>query len=115
MKNDGGHRFRLMKMHFDGTIEERDAPKLLFELDILKQLDDMNVTFERIFELDGQKEQWRKRSIFFNLHYWKDNLLRQNLDVMHIEKNDFDNVLHTLINPEKSKNHLQARQDLKDM
>lgn len=31
-----GHTFRLMKMHFDGTIEERDAPKLLSGLDILK-------------------------------------------------------------------------------
>jgi len=38
-----------MKMHFDGTIEERDAPKLLSGLDILKQLDDMNVTSKRIF------------------------------------------------------------------
>ena len=29
---------------------------------------------------------WKKKSIFFRLPYWKDNLLRHNLDVMHIEK-----------------------------
>ena len=29
----------------------------------------------------------KKKNIFFRLPYWKDNLLRHNLDVMHIEKN----------------------------
>jgi hypothetical protein len=29
---------------------------------------------------------WKKKSIFFKLSYWKDNLLRHNLDAMHIEK-----------------------------
>jgi hypothetical protein len=29
---------------------------------------------------------WKKKSIFFKLLYWKNNLLRHNLDVMHIEK-----------------------------
>jgi hypothetical protein len=33
---------------------------------------------------------WKKKSIFFRLPYWKDNLLRHNLDVMHIEKNILD-------------------------
>ncbi|RDY06303.1 hypothetical protein CR513_09720, partial [Mucuna pruriens] len=111
------HKFRLMKKHFDGTIEERDAPKLLSGSEILKQLDDINVTFEsnlesnikgkRNREEDGPK-QWKKKIIFFNLPYWKDNLLRHNLDVMHIEKNICDNVLYTLLKDDKSKDHLQA-------
>ena len=29
---------------------------------------------------------WTKRSIFWDLPYWKDILLRHNLDVVHIEK-----------------------------
>ena len=37
------------------------------------------------------------------------------LDVMYIEKNVCDNVLYTMLKDEKSKDHLQARQDLKDM
>jgi len=31
------------------------------------------------------------------LSYWKDNLLRHNLEVMHIEKNVTDNILETLL------------------
>ena len=35
---------------------------------------------------------------------------------MHIEKNVCDNVLYTVLNePEKSKDHLQARKDLRAM
>jgi len=29
---------------------------------------------------------WKKKSIFFRLPYWKDNLLQHNLDIMHIGK-----------------------------
>ena len=32
------------------------------------------------------KYTWKKRSIFFELPYWEHNLVRHNLDVMHIEK-----------------------------
>ncbi|RDX89557.1 hypothetical protein CR513_28700, partial [Mucuna pruriens] len=119
-----GHKFRLMKKHFDSTIEERGAPKLLSGSEILKQLQDINVTFEsnlesnikgkRNREEDGPKK-WKKKNIFFNLPYWKDNLLRHNLDVMHIKKNNCDNVLYTLLKDDKSKDHLPACQDLKAM
>jgi len=34
---------------------------------------------------------------------------------MHIEKNVCDNVLYILLKNEKSKDHLQARQDLNDI
>ena len=44
---------------------------------------------------------WTKRSIFFELPYWKLNQLRHNLDVMHIEKNVCDNLLGTLLNVDK--------------
>lgn len=52
---------------------------------------------------------WKKLSIFFKLLYWKDNLLRHNLDVMRIEKNICDNVIGTLLYlEEKMKDHLKA-------
>ena len=107
------HKFRLMKKHFDGTIEERGAPKLVSWLEILKQLD--AITFDCNLESSSRGNQWKRKSIFFNLPYWKDNLLRHNLDVMHIEKNVCDNMLYTMLKDEKSKDHLQARQDLKIM
>ena len=34
-------------------------------------------------------DNWVKQSLFLELSYWKTNLLRYNLDVMHIEKNVF--------------------------
>ncbi|XP_057440968.1 uncharacterized protein LOC130732959 [Lotus japonicus] len=101
------HKFRSMVRHFDGTIEERDPPKLLSRSEILKQLDidyDINVL-----------NQCQKKSVFFDLPYWKDNVLRHNLDFMHIEKNACENVLYTMLKHEKSKDHLKARQDLQHM
>jgi hypothetical protein len=50
------------------------------------------------------------------LPYWKDNLLRHNLDVMHIKKNMMDNILGTIVDiKEKYKDNLQACQDLQEM
>ena len=67
---------------------------------------------------DKQKSKpqhnWKKKSIFFKLPYWKDNLIHHNLDVMHIEKNICDNVLWTLLSVDgKGKDNLNAR--LKDL
>ncbi|XP_073133531.1 uncharacterized protein [Henckelia pumila] len=56
---------------------------------------------------------WRKRSVFWDLPYWKTNLIRHNLDVMHIEKNVFDNIFNTILNVSgKTKDNAKSRQDL---
>ncbi|XP_052722912.1 uncharacterized protein LOC108345441 isoform X1 [Vigna angularis] len=61
----------------------------------------------------GEWHNWTKRSIFWDLPYWKDNLLRHNLDVMHIEENFFDNVFNTVMNViGKTKDNDKARKDL---
>lgn len=50
-----------------------------------------------------------EKSIFFNLSYWEFNSLCHNLDVMHIEKNMFDNVIYSLLNDkDKSKDSIKA-------
>jgi len=55
----------------------------------------------------------QKKSIFWDLPYWKDNLLRHNLDVMHIEKNFFDNIFNIMMNVSgKTKDNEKARMDL---
>ena len=57
-----------------------------------------------------------KKVNFFELAYWQHNLLRHNLDVMHIEKNIVDSILGTLLDISgKTKDHAKARYDLKDM
>jgi hypothetical protein len=59
---------------------------------------------------------WKKKSIFFRLPYWKDNLLWHNLDVMHIEKNVMDNILGTILDIKgKTKDNLVARLDLQEI
>ena len=35
----------------------------------------------------GESHNWSRRNIFWDLPYWNKLLIRQNLDVMHIEKN----------------------------
>lgn len=42
--------------------------------------------------------------------------MRHNLDVMHIEKNVFDNLVYTLLDDKKkSKDNLNARKDLREL
>ncbi|XP_039116440.1 uncharacterized protein LOC120251851 [Dioscorea cayenensis subsp. rotundata] len=124
-----GHKFRLNKIRFNGEQELRNPPKILSGTEILQQVQDINITFGRL--LDNQSagkrrrgastsrtepQQWKKKSIFFELPYWEHNLIRHNLDVMHIEKNVCDNVLFTLLNDSsRSKDHVNACKDLKHM
>ena len=54
-----------------------------------------------------------KRSIFWELPYWKTNLLRHNLDVMHIEKNVFENIFNTVMDVKgKTEDNIKARLDI---
>ena len=54
--------------------------------DVLSSIGDINVTFGLNYR-NPTDTQWRKKSIFFELPYWKDNLICHSLDLMHIEKN----------------------------
>ena len=61
----------------------------------------------------GTQHNWHKKDIFWELPYWKYLLLRHNLDVMHIEKNFFDNIINTLLNVSgKTKDNNNSRLDL---
>ncbi|XP_010436745.1 PREDICTED: uncharacterized protein LOC104720554 [Camelina sativa] len=61
----------------------------------------------------GDYHNWVKQSIFWDLPYWADLLLRHNLDFMHIEKKFFDNLIKTLLNvPGKTKDNVKSRMDL---
>ena len=56
---------------------------------------------------------WVKRSIFWELPYWKTNILRHNLDVIYIEKNVFENIFNIVMDVKgKTKNNIKARLDL---
>jgi hypothetical protein len=56
---------------------------------------------------------WVKWSIFWKLSYWKTNLLHHNLDVMHIEKNVFENTFNTVMDVKgKTKDNIKARMNI---
>ncbi|XP_043816100.1 uncharacterized protein LOC122724634 [Manihot esculenta] len=58
----------------------------------------------------GVQHNWVKKSIFWELLYWQSNLLRHNLNVMHIEKNVFDNIFYTVMDVNgKSKDNIKAK------
>jgi hypothetical protein len=61
----------------------------------------------------GVDHNWTKMSIFWDLSYWCTLLMPHNIDIMHNEKNVFDNVFNTVIDVKgKTKDNLQARRDL---
>nr|KYP46553.1 hypothetical protein KK1_031844 [Cajanus cajan] len=122
------HKFRLVRSRFKGNVENRNPPLAITGMDVLQQVENLNVVFGKQpeEEVRGKRKQgerhtkvttmqWRKKSIFFELPYWVNNLLHHNLDVMHIEKNVCDNVIFTLLNDStKSKDNLSARKDLQE-
>ena len=72
--------------------------------DILRELNSIGLM--KVTEVDAQKVNealsrncsWYKRSIFWDLPYLAEHLLTHNLDVMHIEKNVFENIFNTVLN-----------------
>lgn len=96
-------------------------------IEILEQLNNIRNKFEKGPLIKSRKIKWEdddnllqniwnKKSIFFELDYWKDNPIRHNLDPMHAEKNFFDNLFWTLLNVDgKGKDNLNSRLDLQEM
>nr|XP_043633267.1 uncharacterized protein LOC122604438 [Erigeron canadensis] len=60
----------------------------------------------------GKTHNWVKKSIFWELPYWHSLLIRHNLDVMHIEKNVFENLFNTIMDTPKTKDNIKARKDI---
>ncbi|GJX65981.1 uncharacterized protein Tco_0300324 [Tanacetum coccineum] len=115
------HPLRSKFMELYGFPEHNPKPRKFTEMDIQLQISKVFKRFlgkhrdiakknpkpNRQIELN-----WSKRSIFWDLEYWPFLLLKNNLDVMHIEKNALKALLNTLLQNEKSKDTLKVRQDL---
>jgi len=72
----------------------------------------MDGTPEEFKHLENMKSGWSKRSIFWDLPYWRTLLIRHNLDVMHIEKN-FEQLIHTIMDVKsKTTDTISSRKDL---
>ena len=112
------HQFQRNKNSFlKGKIVRKVAPHVRSGEEILEQIEQLGL--KKVSEIDAESTNarifkscecgWKKRSIFWDLPYWSTNLIRHNLDVMHIEKNVFDNVFNTVMNVEgKKKKTMQS-------
>jgi hypothetical protein len=108
------HKWRKNKRHFDGT-QEFDGPPGVPDADeIMRQLEEVKRRKMMGAAAPAEEEvSWKRESVFFTLPYWKYQLLRHNIDVMHTEKNVVDNIIGTLLGmTSKTKDNLKARQDL---
>ncbi|KAL8101411.1 hypothetical protein AgCh_033337 [Apium graveolens] len=64
----------------------------------------------------GVTHNWTHFSPFFELPYWETLSLRHNIDVMHTEKNIFENIFFTLLNVrKKTKDNSKARKNCKEL
>ncbi|KAG8362837.1 hypothetical protein BUALT_BualtUnG0032200 [Buddleja alternifolia] len=103
------HPYRYQKDNFTKGMIEKDSSIIRLtgeELEVVVA-SLPNIEFGRTKEKEriegfGETHNWLKRSIFWDLPYWRANLIRHNLDVMHIEKNMFDNVFNTVMDVKAS-------------
>ncbi|XP_074323805.1 uncharacterized protein LOC141660714 [Apium graveolens] len=64
----------------------------------------------------GVTHNWTQCSPFFELPYWETLNLRHNIDIMHTEKNVFDNIFYTMLgDKKKTKENSNARNDCKEL
>ncbi|XP_074337958.1 uncharacterized protein LOC141675137 [Apium graveolens] len=110
------HRYRNMPLAFNGEVEERRAPPIPSGGDVFKKVENLIIRFGKEFAKDIPTRGWKKRSIFFELSYWKDLYVTHFIDLMHVQKNVFDSLVGTLLGVKgKTKDGLNARMDMMEM
>ena len=92
------HHYRRWVKTFNGYTEEARAPSPLTGEQLFKKVRNLSDNFGKVFAKDLVTSGWKKKSVFFQLPYWKSLYVRHFLDVMHIEKNVCDSVISTLLN-----------------
>ena len=111
------HPYRRLRKSFNGLPENGVAPKALTGEEVYRRLEHVNVIFGKTKRSSASdKSIWKKRSIFFDLPYWRILDVRHSIDVMHVEKNVCDSLVGTLLHiPGKTKDGISARLDLVEM
>ncbi|KAM0914261.1 hypothetical protein ACQ4PT_011640 [Festuca glaucescens] len=129
------HVYRLDEVSFNGKAEFKEAPTQPTGIEISQLTEALYTDYGKLQKTKNKKKRkktedeecediychtiestFKKRSVFFQLPYWKTLLIRNNLDIMHIEKNVFDNIVNTVLDVDKrSKDNLNARKDLQVM
>jgi len=110
------HVFRKNKsVFYKNKVEHSEPPPRLNEHQVWDRISKIPKTTDhsRKSSVYGVSHNWTKQSIFWELPYWRHLLIRYNLDVMHIEKNVCERILHTIMDVKgKTKDDINARRDL---
>ncbi|XP_015611179.1 uncharacterized protein [Oryza sativa Japonica Group] len=109
------HRWRAKDRLFDKTVENDLAPETRTGAQVFELTKNIKVVFRkgkkkavrRTKRMDQNNTDatyeetalpFNKHSIFFSyLEYWKDQVVRHAIDLMHLEKNVFDSTIGTLL------------------
>ncbi|XP_074277752.1 uncharacterized protein LOC141601375 [Silene latifolia] len=97
------HVFRKNKIHFrkDRPVENDVASTRLNGYEVWECVKDLpkivDASDGELKRLKQKRIGWWKQSIFWELPYWKTMLIRHNLDVMHIEKIFFEQLINALM------------------
>ncbi|XP_074373709.1 uncharacterized protein LOC141714066 [Apium graveolens] len=109
------HPYRKKKAAFNGEQELGEASQPLSGEEVLRQEERIFFSFGNEANKKSKKVDcpWKKKSIFFELEYWKYHHVRHYLDIMHVEKNVCDNLIETFLNIKyKSKDSEASRNDM---
>ena len=89
---------------------------LVKNYDVVSEYGDIVFSFQFVkqkFPGVGLTHNQVKRSSFKELPHWKTNLLHHNLDIIHMEKNMYENIFNTVMDVKgKIKNIIKARMDI---
>jgi hypothetical protein len=116
------HKYHQWRSHFDGTIENGEAPKHIDGKFVFEMIKNINVIFGKpVKEIKRKKSEkrpkgslFKKQSIFSRyLSYWKEFKIGHAIDTLHVEKGVFESSIGLLLDiPSKTKDGLSARKDL---
>jgi hypothetical protein len=107
------HPWRRNKRRFNSAQEIVGPPEVPDGDEILRKLECVVNRARTGQKFPDGEVDWKRRSVLYDLPYWKDQLLSHNIDVMHTKTNVVDNILGTLLNMNgKTKDNQEARQDL---
>ncbi|XP_026430489.1 uncharacterized protein LOC113327516 [Papaver somniferum] len=110
---DRSHPYRRETDKFNGFKEDRGAPIRLSGVELFDRTATANKEFGKMVKRSLVDSPYSKRSILYNLPYWKFLQLRHNVDVMHVEKKFAENMFGTFMNhKDKSKDGDPTRKDL---
>ena len=114
---DRHHPYRKQRVAFNGEQELEQAPVPLTGEQVLEQQKKIKFEFGQVKKKSKKVDcAWKKKSVFFELEYWKFHHVRHCLDVMHIEKNVCESLLGTILNLKfKTKDSVASRLDLLEM